>query len=638
LDADNGIGPGETIAPGYTIDQAVDQISNDCHVLQNILEPPSYLLSAIDDFIARSDLSEPFKRYLTYKTPFTVHYDLHNLFGEVIGETRKKDFTLLELVMGLHKREQELHEKIRLDWSSGYTPGFRGAIDGASIWEEYKVAHNKFISEPRYFDLWKLKIELEIKLLVEDFAGGEQASELGRRIAREYLNGNIRVQPLSIQKGKFSNPIEVSNAVFLSSGTGGEGLFVFLGANGKVIESPVEIFKEGGKSIEMFPELREALLKRIPLQELLAFGDTDFKYSQGRFVWSLNNIEMFKNYKWSYKPILFGLQPGHNYCEGTNDIFKCMFDTVVDKAKSDMDAMTFTATERAIDIALDMLAETLKYSGYGVALTGAAAAAFLLGASSSVTQYLRGLISDNPSEASRHKSNAVVGMIGQVVGKYIGQLLGKAISRAAQTRIAQRIIERLRPTGPTPGTAIYQASKNVHATSPVANQVNKIERWIAPRVRDLVNIQDKVNRKFTNSLVVERLKSLGKGPHVAQRLMNRSRVLYFAGSRQGYVYRGFAMRGDMRRPEDVFIKGFDSNSGQASGYYNSNGMGAFHHGGKQGGWTYLIDARGLDGEDLLRNINWKAGAGSQLGSNPYRIAYTDKIPGSNVVGAYDSTG
>jgi hypothetical protein len=179
-----------------------------------------------------------------------------------------------------------------------------------------------------------------------------------------------------------------------------------------------------------------------------------------------------------------------------------------------------------------------------------------------------------------------------------------------------------------------------HASSLLVN-ANKIEKWIAPRVRNPWIIQDKINRKFTNNMVVSRLKSLGaKGPEAAQRLMDRSRVMYFGGPKEGYVYRGFAMRGDTRSPLEVFSNGFKSSGFgvQTSGYYNTNGTGAFQHGGKQGGYTYLIDGRGVDGSDVARNINWRAGSGSRVGSNPYQISYANTIPGSNVLGAYDSAG
>jgi hypothetical protein len=282
----------------------------------------------------------------------------------------------------------------------------------------------------------------------------------------------------------------------------------------------------------------------------------------------------------------------------------------------------------------------------------------MMGASSSSVQYLRGHLKDDPLEANRHKSNAVIGMVAQIAGPYVGKVLGKAFSKAIDSRVAGKIFERLRYSDYFPEAISKHFPKYGHVASPMATTAGKIEKWIAPRIRNSWIIQDKVNRKLSNNVLASRLRSLDKGPQIAQKLMDRSRVLYFAGPKEGYVHRGFVMRGDVRSPQDVFTSGFKSNgpvnsinningvnpkSGadagvQTSGYYDNNGMGAFYQGGKQGGYTYLIDGRSVNGYDVLRNKNWMSASGARLGSNPYQINYAKDIPGSKVLGAYDSAG
>lgn len=643
-DADISIGPGEEIAPGVTVTQAAELFIKDFVELQTLLDPALFILSNIEYFIKNSDLPEAIKSNLSHRTLFSVDYDLPPPNGKHGGyykkTTRHKEFTLAELVMGRHEKETKPREEMKINWPSGYTPGFKGAIGGSNIWEDYKFRCEKLTSQPKFYELWKENLKFKLQHLVSDYRNGTNVSEQGRDIADQFLKGDIRIRPVSIKQGKYSGFLPVPNAVFLTKGKGPEGLFVFLGGNETVIESPVELFENNGKSIEEFPELRKALSDRIPMRDLLARDDDDFKYSQGRFVWGWNPLGMFENYKWPYTPIVFGRRDGPTYYGEIHDAFKALFQDVVDKAESDMDTMTSTWGERTIDGLLGIFSESLKWGAAILTLPGAPTAglAFLMGASASATQYVRGKVNDDPREADRHKTNAIKGMVAQIAGPYIGKLLGKVFSTAVDSRIAGKVGEWLKYSGAFPKEISRHFPKYGHASSAPLAGVHKIEKWIAPRVRNPWLIQDKVNRKFTNNVVVGRLGSLEKGPQVAQRLMERSRVLYFGGPKDGYVYRGFAMRGDTRSPQEVFSKGFKSDGGQASGYYDNNGMGAFHSGGKQGGWTYLIDGRGIDGKDVLRNMNWKANAGSRLGSNPYQISYGADIPGSQVVGAYDRAG
>ncbi|AWY39249.1 hypothetical protein DKY63_04750 [Pseudomonas putida] len=648
LDAVISIGPGEEIAPGVTINQAADLFIKDYVELQTVLDPALFVVSFTEDFVAGSDLPVNLKSEVNYKTRFTVSYFLSrpeskNRHASPDKTMRYVEFTLADLLMGQHKTRIEPFETLNVLWPSGYTDGFKSAVESNRLLKDYKERSEKVLSRPEAFDLWKKSFQFKLRHLVTDFLQGEGVSKKGKEIAEKFLKGEIQIRPIAITQGKFSSVFHVSNAVFLSTSILGEnardGLFVFMGGKESVIESPVELFEEDGKSIEECPDLRAALSDRIPLKALLGRDDDDFKYSQGRFVWSWNPVKTFENYKWPYRPIVFGRRDGPNIYGENHDAFKDVYNNVVSKAKSDIDTMTSTSGERFIDGMLDILSESLRVGAIILALPGAPTApfAFLMGAGASATQYLRGKLVDDPLESARHKSNAVIGMVAQVAAPYIGKTLGKVFSKAVDSRIAGKVLERLR-FDVFPREISRNFPKYGHSASSALPGVSRIERWIAPRVRNPWIIQEKIDRKHTGNVLVERLKSLAKGPQVAQRLMDRSRVLFFGNHKNGYVYRGFAMRGDMRSPQEVFDKGFKSNGGQASGYYDTSGMGAFNNGGKNGGWTYLIGGRGIDGEDVLRNANWRAGTGARLGSNPYQISYAQDIPGSNILGAYDPAG
>lgn len=652
------------IAPGVTLDQAAGLFIKDFVELQTVLNPTLFILSSVEQLIADSDLPADLKAQLTYKTSIRVDYDLPPPNGKHGGyfqhTSRYEMFTLADLVMGQHEKKKKSREEVKISWPSSYTSDFRASLEGVNLWADYKTLSEKVLSKPQTYELWKSNVDFKLKHLVSDYLRGNSTSKEGKEVAGKFLAGEIRVRPISIKQGKYSDMFRVSNAVFLTKNRGPEGLFVFLGGNETVIESPVELFQKDGKSIEQFPELRNELSNRIPLKDFLARNDDDFNYSQGKFEWGWSPVDMFNDYKWPYTPIIFGRKDGPSYYGEEHDAFKVMFEDAVDKAKSDMDTLTSTWSERTVDKLLEVLTNSLTGFTMILALPGAptAALAFMMGAGSSSVQYVRGKLNDDPLESNRHKSNALKGMVGQIAGPYIGKVVGKVFSKAVDSRIAGKVFENFKYSGYFPKAISKHFPTYGHAASSVATNVGKIEKWIAPRVRDPLVIQDKVTRKFSNNLLASRLRSLDKGPQIAQKIMERSRVLYFGGPKEGYVYRGFAMRGDMRSPQEVFADGFKSTGPvkninningvsprngveagvQTSGYYDNNRMGAFYQGGKQGGYTYLLDCRSVDGYDVLRNKNWVSESGARLGSNPYHINYAKDIPGSKVLGAYDSAG
>lgn len=659
-DAENAIPPNEEIAPGVTVTQAADLFIKDYVNLQKVLNPSLFIHDAIEWFVTHSDLPDVLKHKINYRTLFKVEYVVPPPNGKHGGfykttVTRDKLFTLAELLMQRPQREAQSREDVRIVWPALFTPGFRSAVQGTDLWSHYEERAEKILSQPKTYELWKANFKFKLKQVVGDCLKEAKLSEQGRDIADSFLKGDIRIRPVSIKQGRYADFIRVPNAVFLTKGRGPEGLFVFLGGNETVIESPLELFKEQGKSIEEFPELREELSKRIPLKDFFARDDGDFKYSQGKFEWDWNPLHMFESYKWSYKPIVFGRRDGPTNHGEYHDAYKEMFEDVVVKARADMDTMTSTWAERAVDGLMEILVDGLTGAAIILALPGAPTAgiAFLMGASASSAQYVRGQLHDDPLEGNRHKANAIKGMIAQVAGHYIGEVLGKVISKAAGSRIAKKVGDRLKTDGSFPQEISRHLPKYGHSPSSIASGAKKIERPIPPVVRSESEIQALITRKLTADTIVDRLKLLKKGPAVAERLMERSRVVYFAGPKDGYVYQGFAMRGDMRAPKEVFTQGFKSNGAaksiedlsgmnprganavgvQASGYYDHGGLGAFHQGGKQGGYTYVIDGRSLFASPVTHNRKWLLGAGN-AGTNPHHLIYPEDIPGKLIIGAY----
>lgn len=662
VDADNSIGPDEEIAPGVTITQAADLFINDFSEMQTVLDSSMFILSSVEQLVGSSDLPVGLKSAVTYNTSFTVDYVATASFEEqrngiFYKNTGSKTFTLVELVTGQHKRIERPNERSNIHWPRGYTDTFKNAVKNSDLSRDHKVRLRSVFAKSHSYELWKESFEFRLNKLVSNCRNDSNISESGKKVAEQYLNGEVRVRPVSIKQGRWSDTFHVSNAVFLSSKwKGPEGLFVFLGGNETVIESPVELFENGGKSIEEFPQLRSELSKRIHLKGLLGRDEDDFKYSQGRSSFCYGSGS-----KWSYTPIIFGRRDGPTRYGENHDAFKELFNQVINKVEADMDTSTSTGTERFVDALLEVMANFLTLCAIMLGIPGAPTAglAFLAGAGAAAAKDLRGQLSDNPIESNRLRAEAIMGLVTVIGARYIGQALGKTFNTATEFRLTLKIYQQLKFTQSLSKDITDFLPDYEHHPSPLLVRADQIARWIAPRVKTPSHTEEKLARKFTSKRVAARLKSLGrKGPEVAQKLMDRTRVLYFSGPKEGYVYRGFAMCGDLRTPQEVFahglktngpvkniqdFNGMNANSGvnggvQASGYYDNNGMGAFHEGGKKGGYTYLIDGREMDGYDVARNRNWQADSGSRAGSNPYRIAYAHDIPGEKILGAYDSAG
>lgn len=144
----------------------------------------------------------------------------------------------------------------------------------------------------------------------------------------------------------------------------------------------------------------------------------------------------------------------------------------------------------------------------------------------------------------------------------------------------------------------------------VLTAAKKIPKWIPPVVKKSEEVSAKINKKFVNQRTVNQINNLREGPEIAQRLMDKTGYTYFASPSKGYVYKGFVMRGDMRKPQVVFADGFklrtpvkdigdvngmrggfgggkdaldlDGAGISTSAFYSESGAGAFQYGGKRG--------------------------------------------------------
>lgn len=668
LDADISIRPDEEITPGFTITQAAEMFINDLVEMQTVMDSSLFILSSIENVVAKSDLPAHLKSRVTYNTPFNVDYVIEQSYdyGHDVAEQRRSlSFTLAELMTGQHDRLRRSGEKVTIKWPYGYTDAFKGAVYSSDLSHDHRKRLDEFLSRPHSFELWKAITKYKLQKIVSDYREGTDASREAKNVSSKFLNGEVRIRPIGIKHGKYSSTFPVANAIFLpAQWEGPKGLFVFLGGNETIIESPVELFNRDGKSIDEFPELSSELSKRITLKAFLSRDDDDFKDSQSYsefIVDPWHEKPWGFHYKWPYTPIIFGRKDGPTRYGEYHDAFKDLFEVVVDKARADMDTRTSTWTEQFVDQLLAIAADVMTLSAIMFGFPGAPTAglAFLLGAGAAALKYIRGDLSDDPLEGNRLKAEAIKGMVSQVAARYIGQAMGQTLNAAHETRIGLKIYQLLNFKGALSKEITDFLPEYVSHPSPVSGRSSQIQKWIAPRVRNPLLVQEKFTRKFTNKRVSDRLKSLSKkGPEAAQRLMDRSRVLYFSGPKEGFVYRGFTLCGDQRSTKEVFAQGFkvnapvnniqdingmSANSGvdsgvQASGYYDDNGMGAFHQGGKSGGYTYLIDGRAMNGYDVARNRNWKADSGSRTGNNPYQIVYAQDVPGSMILGAYDSGG
>jgi hypothetical protein len=668
LDAEISVQPGEEIAPGVTIEQGADKFIDTFMAARTIFDPAFFMQKIINKTIDDSDLPRYLRSRLTFDTEFKVIFRTYRGGQQdhlPLYSDRSKSFTLVDLFAGQHDKDKVFREQVIIEWGQGYTRKFISAVAENNFQSLYKDKMQEVTSQSEVADLWKLDKKRQLLHAVEVYSKGENSTASGKKVATDFLQGNIKVKPIAIRNSGLSSPEKVVNAVFLSRDYSPNGLFVFLGAEGKVIECPVDLFKTGGKSIEEYPDLRHELSNRITLKALLSRDETDFKYSQGLFklddgFWIFPDI----TFKVPYQPIIFGAP------DSVDDVFEELYERQAHKMMSDIDTLSSTFDERNADQllefasdALAMLSMSMGPPGSGVILRGLT---LLFGLGSSAADYARGLVADDPKHSDQHKANGIRGAVFELAAPFLGKLLGKTFSKAASSRISATIIERMKSLGHLPQGVVKYLPDYSKGAEVLSHATNKIPKWIKPVVKDAAETAQKFENKFKSYRVVNKLNRLKKGPEVAQKLMDKSRVVYFAGPKEGYVYKGFVMRGDMRPPAEIFEDGFklrtpvtdvsqvngmkggfgggknaldpDGAGISASSYYKDAGAGAYFYGGGRGGHTYVIDARELTGYDLYKNHNYFSLNPSETGFKSLEINYGTNIPGSKVLGAYDAKG
>lgn len=679
-DAKIKLRPGEKIAPNMTIETGAKKFVAAFVAAQKIYQPQDFMRDVVYRTISESDLPENIKSTLTPETKFRVHFVTPGKASALIGvtpeESRVQEFTLLQLFAGSHSRFAERDEIIKIKWPLSYTVGFKKDVAEVNFEDLYKENIKNIDSQSDAVELWKIAKKQELTEILNTYLCTSNSSISGQRIAKEYLKGNAMAWTMSTRNHGLSSPDVVSSAVYLTFGDGAPGIFVFLGEGGKVIECPPKLFVRGGSSIEEFPELSLELSKRIPIKAFISRGEDDFKYSQGKLTyqrdkpgwtdgfnligWLLGGVKS----KHSYWPIIFN----HEFRSGDDDLFETLHKRQTDKVLADLDTMTTTRGEVITDQVIELFSTTFKNLALIVKQVPHPGAKLLMGLSLLVSAgltYARGVNSDEPEKTAKHNASVVRSAVFAFIAPFISKIVNGEISHEAGRRLGAMAIQIFKNVGHvSPEVAKYLPTFG-EVPSESGRGARKALEWI-PSVKLSKSERNRLlQSNHRNPLVVTKLERLQKGPHVAQKLMSITGTFFFAGPDKGYVYKGFVMRGDMRSPDIVFKEGFqlrtpikdikqvngmsagfsggenslnpDGTGISTSVFYNDNGE-ETSRSGDQGGYTYLIDARRLEGFDLYRNQNFAGQPPSEQGFKPGVINYGTNINGSYVLGAYDSKG
>ena len=688
MDANIHLQPGEEIAPGMTIEKGADIFVDAFFAAQNIYDPLSFMNEVINRTISESDLPERIKSKLTPDSIFRVNFRTESkitglMFASTAEKNRDQTFTLLELFAGVHHRAAKPGERVEIMWLPGYTEGFKSNVAETNFLDLYKENIKNVRPQSEAVEFWKIKEKNQLTETLNSYLHASNSSASGRHVVSEYFKGNIRASTLSIRNSVSSNYDSVANAVYLGregavNEDNGPGLFVFLGEAGKVIECSLDLFASGGRSIEEFPELSLELSKRIPIQAFLSRKENDFKYSQGRLefvpqpvrfrnllniiapIWVGEQVEI----KLPFKPILLEWGYGPDY-----DLFEDLHKRQLYKVVADIDAMTSTPGERITDQVLDFLSATFASLSMVASLIPGGITkvlALLFGLASSAITYARGAINDDPEKTAMYSANALRGAFFAFAGPFVAKHLGKALSNEVSARIAATAIERVKALGRLPAGVIKYLPKYKKVSAELIRAVGRTPKWIPPVKMSKSLLSRMLENKHRGHWIITKLNRLARGPHVAQKLMDGTGVVFFSGPGKGYVYKGFVMRGDLRSPDIVFKEGFqlrtpitdikqvngmrggfgggkdaldpDGMGISTSAFYSDSGAGAFRYGGGRGGYTYVIDARRMEGFDLYKNQNFASHRPLEQGFKPWEINYGKNIPGSNIVGAYDANG
>lgn len=627
------------IAPGITVETATDTVIDVLKAAEAIVDPLTFIQNSMDTIISESSLSDSWKRTLNSTSTVEVRFEESYLPGRLIPTPPRRErvvtFTLAELCTDYHTRVKAANEKLTIQWPSHFPESLKNTILNADLQAAYKESVKSTLERTDVKELWKLSKEYELKSALESYGNANTSSPEGIGIANAFLGAKIKPQIIYLNNPRDNTSAKVSNAVYLGN-PDGFGLFVFLGGDNAVIELPA-----GGTqrrdAIKTNKQLQGKLLDRIPLYEKLTREKGDFKFSKPA-------VGIFDFYP-RYAPVLF---------DTTVDAMGELYKRQLSQVLSDIDTLVSTDEERFSDGLVAAVGKLLTAMSIVTIVPGATvlatkgarmAVSFLFGASASSTELIRGGMSDDPKVAAVFEANAYRGFIMEFAGPLAGKLLGKVFSKSIDRRIASSVFNRIKS---------------------MFHKLPKPIKWIAPVVKSPSSLIAKMELKFKNYRTVSQLQNLHKGPEFAQKLIKDTKVVYFSGPTEGYVYQGFVMRGDMRPPQVVFEKGFklrtpisdvnqvngmrggfgggkdaldmDGMGISTSAFYKKSGAGAYQYGGGRGGYTYVVDARQMRGYHLYANDHWKKKPSSTLGMRPYEVNYAQDIPATAVIGCYDKHG
>ena len=638
----------DEIAPGFTLEQAVDKIYTTFEAAAEMADPITYIKKSASAIFSEASTAEDKKAGINPDTVVKVTYIEPDVLAVLVpgvrpvpGTIKIRSFTLTELCINAHRKGGPLLELISIKWPDGMSEQLKTALENADFQEGYRKLISSTLNNPDVAELWKLAKEQEIKKVVKHHLNSTECSADAAKIANDFLTGNVRPS-LAVANSRrgFYAAVPISNAVYLAGGPN-KALLVLLGGEGKVVELSYDSALK--HTPEAFAKLKEDISQRIAI-----------KYNHDRVDDDYVSVPPGKAGQTGYEPFITTDLPSEAVMDHLHAI-------QVEKVLFDIDTLVATGGELLTDTALNIAGHLLQaisicvglipMAGTAVSTAGCAAAALLIGVASSGMDALRAIVADDPAIAQEHRQNALFGAVSEFAGPLAGKLVGTSLSRLSRLSIVRSVILRMGAKG-APQTIIKQSGK--------------IPRWLPPKVKAYSKTSASMELKFKNAQVINRLNHLGDGPHVAQKLMDKARHVYFSGAKDGYIYKGFVMRGDMRQPKEVFKNGFklrtpitdvkqvngikggfgggkdaldmDGMGISTSAYFKDGGAGAFYYGGGRGGYTYVIDARRLKGYDLYKNHDFGSPHPTRLGFKPLEINYGKDIPAGKILGAYDSKG
>lgn len=624
-------------------DEEIEQATTDVVQLLDIVfdpdinEPLRYIESSIQRIISKSSAPEDLKTRLHGKVPISVRYiegrpsKQSGLIGAGINPVLKThQFTLDQIVTDTYRHDLKDDTVVRVLWPQDFPEDLRDALENANLQNDYRSEIEQRFTSPDGEYMVRMMIELAIEERIDAFAAAWQSTWTFQNVSQA-----LQRKELTLKTVRFSaaSVVMLPQVVFLehtgSDGdtTGKPGLLIFL--NAPVAES-VHYLPPGPAArrtiIESSAALKQQIIECIPIHERLKGGNEEVQY----------RTKIIRN------PFTKIVVPPLSFVETDNPV-GALYVLKIEQMLSDIDTLVSTDAERAVDKLLELggfLLQALSIAaalpGGGFSQVGRMLVTFLLGQGVAAVEAIRGALADRPEEAQAHYNAAIIGAIIELAGPLAQKMLGRVLSVASRSSVMRKIVFKL---------------KNSHvgggAFKPDPAQVKRIKTELAQQ--------------------------LSEGPQLAQTKVDAS-ISLLTIHVEGYdltVYRGYVFRGDMRPPKEIFEQGFElrtpltdiqSDIHQVTGvrggfgggkdaldpdgmgistsaFYLRDNTGAYVYGGAKGGYTYLVDARNLDGYHLYQNQhNAKFPNGTRIEFLPTEINYAQDIPPTLVIGAYNPSG